>query len=43
MAIFSYFKMAAAAIMDFQNFKFLTTGTVKGSNCTSVLNFVKMG
>ena len=35
--------MAAAAILDFQNFKFLTAGTVMGSNCTSVPNFVKIG
>ena len=30
MAIFRFFKMAAAAILYFQNFKFLTAGTVKG-------------
>ena len=30
MAIFRFFNMAAAAILDFQNFKFLTAGTVKG-------------
>jgi len=30
MAIFRFLKMAAAAILDFQNFKFLTAGTVKG-------------
>ena len=29
MAIFQFFKMAAAAILDFLNFKFLTVGTVK--------------
>ena len=29
MAIFSIFKMAAAAILDFENFKFLTVGAVK--------------
>ena len=29
MAIFRFFKMAAAAILDFSNFKFLTVGTVK--------------
>jgi len=29
MAIFRLFKMAAAAILDFSNFKFLTAGTVK--------------
>jgi len=28
-AIFQYFKMAAAAILDFQNFKFLTVGWLK--------------
>jgi len=27
--IFRFFKMAAAAILDFENFKFLTVGTVK--------------
>ena len=29
MAIFQLFKMAAAAILDFENFKFLTVGAVK--------------
>jgi len=29
MAIFRFFKMAAAAILDFQNFKFLTVGLLK--------------
>ena len=29
MAILRFFKMAAAAILDFQNFKFLTVGAVK--------------
>ena len=29
MAIFRLFKMAAAAILDFRNFEFLTVGTVK--------------
>ena len=29
MAIFRYFKMAAAAILDFQNFKFLRIGRLK--------------
>jgi len=28
MAIFSIFKMAAAAILDFRNLKFLTVGTL---------------
>jgi len=30
MAIFRFFKMAAAAILDLQNFKFLNAGAVKG-------------
>jgi len=30
MAIFRFFNMAVAAILDFQNFTFLTAGTVKG-------------
>ena len=30
MVIFRFFKMAAAAILDLQNFEFLTAGTVKG-------------
>ena len=29
MAIFRFFKMAAAAILDFENFKFLTVGAVR--------------
>ena len=29
MAIFRFFKMAAAAILDFRNFKFLTVRAVK--------------
>ena len=29
MANFRFFKMAAAAILDFGNFKFLTVGTLK--------------
>ena len=29
MADFRFFKMAAAAILDFGNFKFLTVGTLK--------------
>ena len=28
-AIFGFFKMAAAVILDFKNFKFLTVGTIK--------------
>ena len=29
MAIFQFFKMAVAAILDFENFKFLTVGRLK--------------
>jgi len=29
MADFRFFKLAAAAILDFRNFKFLTVGTLK--------------
>jgi len=29
MAVFLFFKMAAAAIWDFQNFEILTVGTLK--------------
>jgi len=29
MAIFRFFKTAAAAVLDFQNFKFLTVGRLK--------------
>ena len=29
MADFRFFKMAAAAILDFRNYKFLTVGTIK--------------
>ena len=43
MAIFRFFKMASAAILDFENFKFLTVGRSRGSNCIIVSNFVKIG
>ena len=39
MADFRFFKMAAAAILDFGNFKFLTVGTLKRSNCVCMPNF----
>ena len=29
MAVFRFFKLAAAAILDFGNFKFLTVGTIR--------------
>ena len=37
-----FFKMAAASILDFKRFKFLTVGTVKRLNCISVPNFVEI-
>jgi len=39
MAIFRFLKMAAAAILDFQNFKFLTVGTVKGGELHQCAKF----
>ena len=39
MADFQFFKMAAAAIVDFENFKFLTVGTLKR---VCVPNFVEI-
>jgi len=35
--------MAAAAILDFQNFTFLTAGTVKGIELHQHAKFVKIG
>jgi len=35
--------MAAAAILDFRNFKFLTVERSKGSNSISMPNFFKIG
>ena len=43
MADFRYFKMAAAAILDFRNFKFLTVGRSRGSNYVIMPNFVEIG
>ena len=43
MAIFRFFKMAAAAILDYCNFRFLTVGTLKSANCINVPNFVEIG
>ena len=42
MAILTFFKMAAAAILDFGNFKFLTVGTLKKIKCVCVPHFVKI-
>jgi len=38
-AIFEFFKMAAAVVLDFKIFKFLTVDTPKRSNCFTVPNF----
>ena len=43
MAIFQFFNMAAAAIVDFRNFKFLTVGRSRGSNYVTTPNFVEIG
>ena len=43
MAICRFSKMAAAAILDFQNFKFLTVGDgSRGLNCFAVPNLVEI-
>ena len=42
MAIFQFFSMAAAAILDFKNFKFLTVGRSRASNCIILPNFVEI-
>ena len=42
MVIFIFFKMAAAAILDFRNFEFLTVGRVRVLDCVTVLNFVEI-
>ena len=43
MVIFRFVNMAAAAILYFRNFKFLTVATVKMSNYITVPNFVEIG
>ena len=43
MAIFKFYKMAAAAILDYSKFKFLTVGRLKGANCVAVPNLVEIG
>jgi len=43
MAIFQLFKMEAAAILDFSNFKFLTVRRLKSWNCIDVQNLVEIG
>jgi len=43
MMVFRIFKMAAAAILDFQNFKFLTVGGSRAPNCVAVPNLVEIG
>ena len=39
MVIFHLFKLAAAAILDFRNFKFLTVGTVKRDELRHLAKF----
>ena len=43
MAIFRFFKMTAAAILDFSNFKFLTVDSSRGSKCVAMSNLVEIG
>jgi len=43
MAIFRIFKMAAAAILNFEKFKIIRSQGSKGSNCVNVPNFVAIG
>ena len=42
MVIFGFFKIAAAAILDFRNFEFLPSVTSRGSKCIIVPNFVNI-
>jgi len=42
MAIFQFFKMAAAAILDFSNFKFLRLDSSRGSKCVAVPKLVEI-
>ena len=41
-ADFRFFKMAAAPILDFGNFTFLTVGTLRRVECVCVPNFVEI-
>jgi len=41
MAIFRFFKMAAAAILDFENFTFLILGTVKSAELRHYAQFCR--
>ena len=40
--IFGFFRMAAAAILDFKNYKFLQSQRSRGSNCVIVPNLVEI-
>ena len=42
-AIFVIFKMATAAILNFQKFKILTVDPLLGPICVIVRNFIKIG
>ena len=41
--IFRFYNMAAAAILDFRNFTFLTVGRSTGSNYVTLPNFIEIG
>jgi len=43
MAFFRFFKMAAAAILNFSNFKFLAVRGSRGPNCVALPNLVEIG
>ena len=43
MAIFRFFKMAAAAILDFKTFKLLTVERLRRSKCVAMPNLVEIG
>jgi len=43
MAFFQFFKMAAAAILDFQNLRILGVGRLKTAKCVTVPNFAAIG
>ena len=43
MAIFRFFYMAAAAILYFQNFKFLTVGQLKMAEESHMPNLIQIG
>jgi len=42
MAILRFFRIAAAAVLDFYNFKYLTVRRLKRANCVAVPNLVEI-